>query len=142
MISIYTDGACSGNPGPGGWAAVIIEAGQQRSISGGERQTTNNRMELLAVINALRCLHEGQETTVFTDSQYVQLGMSKWLAAWQKRNWQTAGKKEVKNRELWEALLEASKKRIVRWRWVKGHSGHPHNTEADRLARLALEDYK
>jgi len=133
-VTIYTDGACRGNPGPGGWGAVLIHRGTEKEIFGGELQTTNNRMELMAAIRALEALKRPCEVVVHTDSIYVRDGISKWIHGWQKNGWRTADKKPVKNAELWQALLAAAAPHKVEWRWVKGHAGHPENERADRLA--------
>lgn len=138
VIYIYTDGACSGNPGPGGWGAVIKSDGAAKEISGGERNTTNNKMELAAVINALEQTPEGAEIVITTDSEYVKNGITKWIFAWQKNNWITAAKTPVKNKELWVALLGLTKERQVSWQWVRGHSGHIENERCDALARREI----
>lgn len=137
-VVIYADGACKGNPGPGGWGAMLQYGDQTQEIFGGEAMTTNNRMELMAVIQALTALNESCSVDVFTDSQYVVKGMSEWLAGWKKKQWQTADKKPVKNRELWQTLDAASLRHVVRWHWVKGHAGHPGNERADQLANQGL----
>ena len=134
MIVAYTDGACSGNPGPGGWAAVIARDGTREEISGGAEHTTNNRMELTAVIEALRRVPADAPVTVVTDSQYVMRGMTSWVAGWRKRGWRTATGGPVLNRDLWETLAELVGKRVS-WEWVRGHSGHPENERVDQLAR-------
>lgn len=136
-VEIYTDGACSGNPGPGGWGALLRFQGKEREIAGGEPDTTNNRMELTAAIQALNALKEPCEVDLYTDSSYVRDGITKWLAKWQRSGWKTAAKKPVKNQDLWQALVDASKRHQVRWHWVKGHAGHPDNERADRLATEA-----
>ena len=138
-IDIYTDGACRGNPGPGGWAAILISAGRERELSGADAATTNNRMEMLAVINALRALKRRVRVRVFTDSQYVRLGMSQWLAGWKARGWRTADRKPVKNQDLWEQLDELAASQDVEWHWVKGHSGVPGNERCDELANAAID---
>lgn len=137
-VTIYTDGACSGNPGPGGWGSVLKYRGHRREISGGEARTTNNRMELMAVIKALEALKRPCNITIHTDSTYVMKGMTEWLAQWKKRNWLTAAKKPVKNVELWQRLEKAIDSHQVKWNWVKGHSGVPENERADELARQAI----
>ncbi len=137
-VDIYTDGACSGNPGPGGWGSVLLYNGHRRELSGGERQTTNNRMELMAVIQALETLNRPCDVVLHTDSVYVMKGMTEWLAQWKRRNWRTADRKPVKNVELWQRLEEAIHRHRVDWRWVRGHSGVPENERADELARLAI----
>ncbi len=143
----FTDGACSGNPGPGGWGVVLqaIEGGavlRERELSGGEAQTTNNRMELLAAIAALEGLSRPSEITVVTDSAYVKNGITGWLANWKRRGWRTADGKPVKNVELWQRLEAASQPHRVRWEWVKGHAGHPENERADALARAAMAPFR
>jgi ribonuclease HI len=137
-VVIYTDGACSGNPGPGGWGSVLMYNGHRRELSGGERETTNNRMEMMAVIQALETLKRPCEVVIHTDSTYVMKGMTEWLAGWKSRGWKTASKQPVKNVDLWERLDEAVTRHRVDWRWVKGHSGVPENERADELARLAI----
>jgi ribonuclease HI len=137
-VVIYTDGACSGNPGPGGWGSVLMYRGHRRELSGGEESTTNNRMELTAVIEALEALKRPCDITLHTDSVYVMKGMTEWLAQWKRRDWKTAAKKPVKNIDLWQRLDQAISAHRVKWRWVKGHSGVPENERADELARLAI----
>ncbi len=137
-VLIYTDGACSGNPGPGGWGAVLIAGGRERELSGGEPQTTNNRMELMAAIQALTALTRPCSVDLHTDSQYVRQGITEWLPGWKARGWRTADKKPVKNDDLWKALDAARLRHEVRWHWVKGHAGHPLNERADGLARAAI----
>jgi ribonuclease HI len=141
-IVIYTDGACEGNPGPGGFAAVIREDGREREVTGAEPQTTNNRMELTAVIRALESLPEPREVHVVTDSQYVVLGMTEWIRAWQRKRWKNASGQPVKNKDLWSRLLELTSRHKVNWEWIRGHSGHVENERADRLARGAIEEMK
>ena len=138
-VKVFTDGACSGNPGPGGWAAIIDENGKRREMSGAEDHTTNNRMELIAVIRALGSLTEPSRVHVVTDSQYVALGMTRWIHAWQRKGWKTASGAAVKNRDLWQELLEQSRKHRLTWEWIRGHEGHPENERADALAREAIE---
>jgi ribonuclease HI len=133
-VEIFTDGACKGNPGPGGWGAVIRSGGHEKELSGGEPLTTNNRMELLAAIRALEALKRPCEVVLWTDSIYVRDGISKWIHGWLRNGWKTADRKPVKNAELWQALLDAAAPHKVEWRWVKGHAGHPENERADRLA--------
>ncbi len=133
-VTIYTDGACSGNPGPGGWAALLIYGETQREISGCEAATTNNRMELMATIKALKYLKEPCEVALYTDSKYVLQGYTEWLPGWIKKGWKTADKKPVKNVELWQALAEAAAAHHIKWHWVKGHSGDTHNDRVDALA--------
>jgi ribonuclease HI len=139
-VDIYTDGACSGNPGPGGWGAVLRFNGKEKELFGGERETTNNRMELTAVIEALRALKRPVAARVHTDSQYVQKGISEWIHAWKKRGWKTSGKQPVKNEDLWRTLDALAAKREVEWYWVKGHAGHPENERADALARRGVDE--
>jgi ribonuclease HI len=133
-VEIFTDGACKGNPGPGGWGAVIRSGGHEKELSGGEPLTTNNRMELLAAIRALEALKRPCAVTVWTDSIYVRDGISKWIHGWRRNGWRTADRKPVKNAELWQELLDAAAPHEVDWRWVKGHAGHPENERADKLA--------
>ena len=138
-VQIYTDGACRGNPGPGGWAAILMSAGRERELSGAEPSTTNNRMELLAVINALAALKRRVRVRVYTDSQYVRLGMTEWLAGWKARGWRTADRKPVKNQDLWEQLDSLASSHEIEWHWVKGHSGVPGNERCDALANAAID---
>lgn len=138
-VDIYTDGACSGNPGPGGWGSVLLYRGHRRELSGGERETTNNRMELTAVIQALETLKRPCRVRIHTDSVYVMKGITEWLAQWKRRGWRTADRKPVKNVELWQRLETALQPHEVRWRWVKGHSGVDGNERADALARQAIK---
>lgn len=137
-VVVYTDGACSGNPGPGGWGSVLMYRGHRRELSGGETLTTNNRMELMAVIKALEALKRPCMITIHTDSTYVMKGMTEWLAQWKRRDWKTAAKKPVKNVDLWQHLEKVIDSHQVEWKWVKGHSGVPENERADELARLAI----
>ena len=139
MIDIFTDGACSGNPGPGGWGAILRKGGSERELFGGEALTTNNRMEMMAVIEALRALKEPVEARVHTDSQYVQKGISEWIHGWKRRGWKTAGKEAVKNEDLWRELDRLAAQHQIEWLWVKGHAGHPENERADVLARRGVE---
>ncbi|RWA66262.1 ribonuclease HI [Mesorhizobium sp.] len=141
-IEIFTDGACSGNPGPGGWGAVLRYNGVTKELSGGEAETTNNRMELLAAITALNALKEPCTVDLYTDSKYVMDGISKWIHGWKKNGWRTGDKKPVKNGELWQALDEANRRHKVTWHWVKGHAGHPENERADELARQGMAPFK
>ena len=134
-VEIHTDGACSGNPGPGGWGAILEWKGKRRELSGGEPMTTNNRMELLAAIAALETLARPMPVVLFTDSQYLRQGITEWIAGWRARGWRTADKKPVKNQDLWERLDLARKRHRVEWRWLKGHAGHVENERADELAR-------
>ena len=142
QVVIYTDGACSGNPGPGGWGAILTMGSQRKELSGGEANTTNNRMELMAAISALEALTQRCAVTLYTDSNYVKDGISKWILGWQKNGWRTADKKPVKNAELWQRLEAARLKHDVTWKWVKGHAGHPENERADELARMGMAPFK
>ena len=137
-IYIYSDGACKGNPGPGGWGALLVTAGHRKEISGGELNTTNNRMEMTAVIRALELLKRPSTVEVHTDSQYVQKGISEWLPGWKQRNWRTASGKPVKNQDLWQRLDALSQQHHVEWRWVRGHNGHTENERADVLANQGV----
>jgi ribonuclease HI len=139
-VLIFTDGACSGNPGPGGWGAVLISKGREKEIWGGELATTNNRMELMAAIQALETLNQPCKVELHTDSKYVQQGIGQWIHAWKTRGWKTADKKPVKNEDLWRRLDEARLRHDVQWRWVKGHAGHELNERADELARRGIKD--
>jgi ribonuclease HI len=139
IVDIYTDGACRGNPGPGGWAAVLMSGARVRELSGAEAATTNNRMELLAVINALRALKRRVRARLYTDSQYVRLGITEWLEGWKARGWRTADRKPVKNQDLWLQLEEAAGRHDIEWHWVKGHSGVPGNERCDELANMAID---
>lgn len=138
-VDIYSDGACSGNPGPGGWGAVMRFNGKEKELFGGEAQTTNNRMELTAVIEALAALKRPMTVRVHTDSQYVQKGISEWIHGWKRRGWKTADKQPVKNEDLWRALDALAARHDVKWFWVKGHAGHPENERADALARKGVD---
>ena len=137
-VVIYTDGACSGNPGPGGWGSVLLYNGHRREMSGGEAETTNNRMEMMAVIQALDSLKRPCSVMIYTDSVYVMKGITEWIEQWKKRGWKTAAKKPVKNVELWQRLEQAIHPHEVKWTWVKGHSGIPENERADELATTAI----
>ncbi|MDM7850386.1 ribonuclease HI [Pseudochrobactrum kiredjianiae] len=141
-IKAYTDGACSGNPGPGGWGAILDYNGTRKELNGGEADTTNNRMELMAAISALQALKEPCQVDLYTDSVYVRDGISKWIEGWKRNGWKTAAKQPVKNTELWQALDAARKSHKVTWHWVKGHAGHPENERADELAREGMAPYK
>ncbi len=141
-VTIYTDGACSGNPGPGGWGALLLYGEHERELYGGEAETTNNRMELQAAIEALNALKRSCEINLYTDSQYVKGGITGWIHGWKKNGWKTSNKKPVKNAELWQALDEALRPHQVSWHWVKGHAGHEGNERADELARRGMEPYK
>ena len=138
-VEMFTDGACLGNPGPGGWAALLRFKGTEKEISGGERQTTNNRMEMMAVIAGLRFLTHPCRIAVTTDSQYVQKGITEWIRGWKARGWRTADKKPVKNVDLWQAVEEAQSSHEVTWHWVRGHDGHAENERVDCLARAEAE---
>jgi ribonuclease HI len=138
VVEIYTDGACKGNPGPGGWGALLRSGRRERELFGGEPDTTNNRMELTAVIRALETLKRPCEVAVFTDSEYVKKGITEWLAAWKRRGWKTADRKPVKNEALWRRLDELAGRHRVRWHWVRGHSGHAENERADALANRGV----
>ena len=142
MIYLYTDGACSGNPGPGGWAAVIKDGSSGMEFSGGEGNTTNNKMELTAVIEGLARTEKNSVVTVITDSEYVKNGITQWIFNWLKNNWQTSSKQPVKNKELWVSLLALTKERKVTWQWVRGHSGNPENERCDRLARSQIDKFR
>ena len=137
-VVMYADGACKGNPGPGGWGVLIQSAGLEKEMFGGEPQTTNNRMELTAVIEGLLSLEDGSKVRVYTDSQYVQKGISEWIHGWKRRGWLTADKKPVKNVDLWKKLDETARAHQVEWHWVKGHAGHPENERADALANKGI----
>ena len=139
VVVMYADGACKGNPGPGGWGVLLQANGREKEMFGGEPQTTNNRMELMAVIEGLRSLEDGAKVRVYTDSQYVQKGISEWIHSWKRRGWLTSDKKPVKNVDLWKALEEAALRHEVEWHWVKGHAGHPENERADALANKGIE---
>ena len=141
-VEIFTDGACSGNPGPGGWGAILRFNGRERELSGGEAMTTNNRMELAAAINALEALKEPCQVDLYTDSNYVRNGISGWIEGWKRNGWKTADRKPVKNVELWKALDEARRRHQVAWHWIRGHAGHRENERADELARLAMAPFK
>ncbi|MEC5386335.1 ribonuclease HI [Uliginosibacterium sp. H3] len=138
-VDIFTDGACSGNPGPGGWGAILRSGDVEKELWGGEPQTTNNRMEMMAVIRGLRALKRPVSARVYTDSQYVQKGITEWIQGWKKRGWKTADKQPVKNEDLWRQLDELAAGHKVEWLWVKGHAGHPENERADALARKGVD---
>jgi len=140
-IKIWTDGACSGNPGPGGWGAILRAGGQEKELSGGAPATTNNRMELTAAIMALESLKSPSEVDIHTDSQYVRGGVTGWIHGWKRNGWRTADKKPVKNIELWQQLDAATARHQIRWHWVKGHAGHPENERADVLARQGMAPF-
>lgn len=139
-VTIYTDGACSGNPGPGGWGAILIHGEHRKELTGGEKNTTNNRMELTAAIEALNALKHACNVELHTDSTYVRDGITKWIKGWKRNGWKTAAKKPVKNAELWQQLDESTKRHDIEWHWVKGHAGHPENERADELARQGLDE--
>ncbi len=140
QVEIFTDGACKGNPGPGGWGAVLRFQGREKMLHGGEPHTTNNRMELLAAIEALCALREPCEVTLTTDSEYLRKGITEWIDSWKKRGWRTAAKAPVKNVDLWQRLDEAVQRHTIHWRWVKGHSGHRENELADQLANRGIAE--
>lgn len=140
QITIYTDGACRGNPGPGGWGVWMIFGRHTRGLSGGEQPTTNNRMELMAAIMALETLNEPCQVTLWTDSQYVMKGITEWLPGWKAKGWKTASRQPVKNADLWQRLDQAQQRHQIDWRWVKGHSGNPGNEKADQLANQGIDE--
>ncbi len=142
IVVIYTDGACSGNPGPGGWGALLEYKGKTKELCGGEAETTNNRMELTAAINAINSLTRRSTVELHTDSTYVKDGITKWMIGWKKNGWKTAAKKPVKNKDLWLALDDAISQHQIRWKWVKGHAGDPGNEKADELANKGMEKFK
>jgi len=139
QVTIYTDGACSGNPGPGGWGALLIYGNRERTLSGGEADTTNNRMEMMGVIMALKQLKEPCHVTIVTDSKYVLQGMTEWVQGWAKRGWKTADKKPVKNVDLWQEMMAVAKPHHITWKWVKGHNGDANNERVDALAVAAIK---
>lgn len=139
-VEVFTDGACRGNPGPGGWGVLLRYKGVEKKLCGGERETTNNRMELRAAIEGLQALTRRSEVVITTDSQYVRKGITEWIANWKRRDWRTADKKPVKNKDLWQRLDELSQKHQIEWRWVKGHSGHRENEIADQLANRGIDE--
>lgn len=139
-IKIYTDGACRGNPGPGGWAALLVYQQQDKEISGGELHSTNNRMELMAAIQGLAALKEACQIDIFTDSKYVQKGITEWLATWKRRGWKTATHQPVKNVDLWQKLENETQRHQIRWHWLRGHNGHPENERVDVLAKQAIDN--
>jgi ribonuclease HI len=138
VVEIFTDGSCRGNPGPGGWGAILRSGSTEKELFGGEAATTNNKMELTAVIRALEALRQPSKVSLYTDSQYVQKGISEWIHGWKRNGWKTADKKPVKNKELWVELDELRKKHDIEWHWVKGHAGHPENERADQLANKGI----
>ena len=139
IVSIYSDGACKGNPGPGGWGALLVAGGRERELFGGEAHTTNNRMELLAVIRALEALTRHCEINLYTDSQYVKNGIETWIHGWKRNGWKTADRKPVKNADLWHELDALAKQHTIRWHWVRGHNDHPGNERADALANRGVD---
>ena len=141
-VALYTDGACRGNPGPGGWGALLVSGDHRRELFGGEADTTNNRMELMAAIRGLQALKRPCRVQITTDSTYVMKGITEWVPGWIRRGWQTAGKTPVKNVDLWQELLTAAEPHQIDWHWVKGHSGHPENDRADHLANCGIEQLK
>ena len=142
MIEIYTDGACRGNPGPGGWGALMRSGKHEKELWGGEAHTTNNRMEMTAVIESLKALKQPSEVVLTTDSQYVRKGITEWIAGWKRKNWQTAARKPVKNVDLWQQIDALASQHTVEWRWVKGHSGHAENERVDDLANRGIDELK
>ena len=140
VVELFTDGACRGNPGPGGWGVILRWRGEERELSGGEPETTNNRMELTAAIRGLAALRRSVKVRVHTDSQYVRDGITRWIKDWKRRGWKTADRKPVKNVDLWKSLEAAIAHHAVEWHWVRGHSGHPENERADALARQAIDE--
>ena len=140
IVEIFTDGACRGNPGPGGWGVIFRYRNKEKELWGGEVATTNNRMELIAVIRALEALKRPSHVRLYTDSQYVQKGISEWVHTWKRKGWKTADKKPVKNEDLWRCLDELAARHEVEWHWVRGHSGHPENERADKLANKGIPD--
>ncbi|POF34730.1 ribonuclease HI [Roseibium marinum] len=141
-VTIYTDGACSGNPGPGGWGVILRFGESEKELSGGEVETTNNRMELIAAIEALKALTRPCAVDLYTDSTYVRSGINEWIDGWKRKNWRNSTNKPVKNADLWQALDAARERHDVTWHWVKGHAGHPDNERADELARSGMAPYK
>jgi ribonuclease HI len=142
QVEIFTDGACRGNPGPGGWGALLRWGDQERTLHGGEAQTTNNRMELMAAIQALEALNRACRVELTTDSQYLRKGITEWMADWKRRGWKTAGKKPVKNRDLWERLDALTARHDIHWHWVKGHAGHDENERVDALANRGIDELR
>ena len=141
-MTVFTDGACSGNPGPGGWGAILMSGPHRKELKGGEAVTTNNRMELMAAIAALEALKKPSTVELHTDSNYLKDGITKWIHGWKRNGWRTADKKPVKNEELWQRLDAARARHEIDWRWVKGHAGHPENERADELARMAIAELR
>jgi ribonuclease HI len=142
LIEIWTDGACSGNPGPGGWGALLVAGSNRKELYGGDPDTTNNRMELMGAIEALNALKKPSSVRLHTDSTYVKDGLTKWIHNWKRNNWKTSAKKPVKNKDLWQALETACERHEIEWKWVKGHAGDPGNEKADELARIGSEEAK
>lgn len=142
LIEIWTDGACSGNPGPGGWGALLVAGSNRKELYGGDPDTTNNRMELMGAIEALNVLKKPSSVRLHTDSTYVKDGLTKWIHNWKRNNWKTSAKKPVKNKDLWQALEAACERHEIEWKWVKGHAGDPGNEKADELARMGSEEAK
>ena len=140
IVEVFTDGACRGNPGPGGWGVVMRYNGTEKTLYGAEKETTNNRMELMAAIMGLEAINRRCKVSLTTDSKYVRDGISEWIHNWKKRGWKTASKDPVKNAELWKRLDKAREQHEVEWHWVKGHAGHPENEQADQLANLAIDE--
>ena len=141
-ITIYTDGACSGNPGPGGWGAILVHGSKRKEMCGGERDTTNNRMELMAAIQSLQALKRACAVDLYTDSAYVKNGITGWIFGWKRNGWKTADRKPVKNTDLWQTLDDLTRQHEIAWHWVKGHAGHPENERADELAREGMAPFK
>ncbi len=139
-VVVHTDGACRGNPGPGGWGAILASNGHEKELYGAERDTTNNRMELMAAIRAIEALKRPCDVTLTTDSEYLKKGVTQWLAQWKRRGWKTADKKPVKNIDLWQRLEQAIDSHQLHWKWIRGHSGHPENERADQLANRAIDE--
>ena len=142
IVDAYTDGACSGNPGPGGWGVLLVAAGKEKELCGGEPATTNNRMELTAAIEALAAVKAADTVRIHTDSTYVRDGITQWIDRWKKNGWRTAARKPVKNEDLWRLLDDTRARHTVEWHWVRGHNGHPENERADALARLGMTPHK
>ncbi len=142
IVDAYTDGACSGNPGPGGWGVLLVAAGKEKELCGGEPATTNNRMELTAAIEALAAVKAADTVRIHTDSTYVRDGITQWIDRWKKNGWRTAARKPVKNEDLWRLLDDTRQRHSVEWHWVRGHNGHPENERADALARLGMTPHK
>ncbi len=140
IVEVYTDGACRGNPGPGGWGVLLRYGGTEKELYGGEAETTNNRMELMAAIQALENLKRDCKVSLTTDSEYVRKGITEWMANWKKRGWKTASKQPVKNKDLWQRLDKAATQHQVEWHWVRGHTGHPENERADQLANKGIDE--